>query len=158
MSVSDPAHELKRRPRPLSLSLRHAGIVGLFLFLVLCLWALMFGYRAERFVYERFLAEDLEERFGFRGGLLHVEDAQGQPRTVFGLVEVDPDGPLGRAGFVVGETPWGHMHDNYVYFHKMLQDACRKPDQKIAMRLIREGRWKESITGERKPIPCPDAP
>jgi hypothetical protein len=59
---------------------------------------------------------------------------------------------------VTGDTPWGHRHDNYVYFHKMLQDACSKPDQKIPMRLIREGRWTGSITGERKQIPCPDAP
>jgi hypothetical protein len=146
------------RSGPLLLSGRHAGIVALFLFLVLCLWVLVFGYRAEHFVYERFLAQDLERRFGFRGGLLNVVDAQGQRDNVFGLLEVDPAGPLGRAGFVAGETPWAHMHDNYVYFHKMLRHACSKPDQEITMLLIREGSWTGSIAGERRQVPCPDAP
>jgi hypothetical protein len=140
------------------MSRRHAGIVALFLFLVLSVWVLAFGYRAEHFVYERFFAEDLEKRFGFRGGALSVVDAQGERSSVFGLLEVDSDGPLGRAGFVDGETPWGHMHDNYVYFHKMLRHACSKPGQEITMLLIRDGRWAGSLAGERRQVPCPDTP
>jgi len=49
-----------------------------------------------------------ERAFGFRGGRLKVRDYRGETAEVYGLLTVDPAGPLSGAGFLAGDVPVAH--------------------------------------------------
>jgi predicted metalloprotease with PDZ domain len=49
-----------------------------------------------------------EAAYGFRGGRIYLRYASGEPTDAYALVHVDPDGPLGRAGFRSGDIPVAH--------------------------------------------------
>jgi hypothetical protein len=49
-----------------------------------------------------------ERSFGFQGGQLSVQDDGGKASSVYGLVTVDPAGPLGGAGLRSGDVPVAH--------------------------------------------------
>ena len=58
-----------------------------------------------------------EARFGFRGGRVGVSD---QGSSEYALVQVDPSGFLGRAGFRSGDVPVAH-HGGLASFCYALQ-------------------------------------
>jgi hypothetical protein len=46
-----------------------------------------------------------EQEFGFTGARVTVQDHRGESLTLYGLITVDPEGPLGAAGFRAGDVP-----------------------------------------------------
>jgi hypothetical protein len=87
-------------------------VISLCFIVLLCLWG--FGHPSY-FVYDcehRYLPS-VQERFGFKGGRLTLPGRDHEPYT---LLEVDPSGPLGRAGFRAGDVP--------VFQHGGLAEFC----------------------------------
>ena len=100
--------------QPLSLTRGHwvVLVLGLASILLLSFYGFVHpGY----FVFDcehRYLPS-VEGRFGFRGGRISLPGREYEP---YALLEVDPHGPLGQAGFISGDVPVNH--------HGGLEDFC----------------------------------
>jgi hypothetical protein len=67
-----------------------------------------------------------EHRFGFHGHQLSVRDYRGESVELYGLVTVDPDGPLGAAGFRAGDIPVAHHGGAEEFAWALRQSECGK--------------------------------
>jgi hypothetical protein len=151
---------------PIVLSRYHLGVLALFLFTILALWAIVFSWQAEHWAIQQFVAPSLERRFGYRGGVTALVSGSGFAGATFTLVKVDPDGALGRAGFRSGDIPSGAAHDNYVFFHRLLLHACDGRPERMRMLHAVDGKvmWPDSADDGFRTIPCvesrsaPDGP
>jgi hypothetical protein len=82
---------------------------------------------------ERVLLPKYEAEFGFKGGRFMVPGTGSG--TSYGLVSVDPNGPLGRAGFLVGDVPIAHHGGIGEFEWALRRSRCGEAKELTIMRV-----------------------
>jgi len=91
-------------PAPIRLGPIHFWVAGAVLVVVVVVSVLVFSPVDT----ESVALPPYERTFGFRGGQLSVRDHRGETLKLYGLITVDPAGPLSSAGFQAGDVPVAH--------------------------------------------------
>ena len=124
----------------------------LIMFVLLAAVAVAFQPFLAEFVYERFFALRHEQRYGFRGARVPLAGPNGNS-SVYVLAEITPGGPLDRAGFRVGDAPFGGFHSQSVYFLDSLSMACEYPDRTVSVAPV-GGQGLELSESRTLRLPC----
>jgi hypothetical protein len=138
----------ERAYRPVQLNLAHYGALALALALLLTLAYCTLNSHALYFYDCRYsYLPSLQKRYGFEVGSVGVGDDGMRP----GLVEVDPAGILGKAGFRSGDIPIAH-HGGFSEFCAAVQESA-SGDESFELVVINAGEWKNG-TRRRLRVPA----
>ena len=92
-----------------------------------------------------------EATYGFRGGRISLRYQTGEQTQAYALVQVNPDGPLGRAGFRSGDVPVAH-HGGVAEFEWALRQA--ESGQAAPVTVIQASEWS-SPNGQFRRLTIP---
>ena len=81
-----------------------------------------------------------QREFGFTGARLSVRDYRGEALTLYGLVSVDPNGPLSAAGFRPGDVPVAYHGGAEEFAWALRRAECGKA---TTIAVVQASAWAE---------------